>query len=167
MSTYRQFLVENGDTLKQLPCSQLTASDNRATFAAHAVSTYRQFLIENGDTLKQLPAPKIAIEYYKNDDPYLFNMDSALVRGASNEAPRAPPCDTLYDVFVNILEDEWVRALLVQACPFARAAVRHALRRLCEHSGRRVGACPARAGLRHAVCLRLLHAGSWVCSLLR
>ena len=77
--------------------------------AAHAVSTYRQFIIENGQQLKKLPAPKIAQEYYLSGDPYLFNMDSALVRGPGNAEPRTPPCGNLYDVFVNILEDEWVR----------------------------------------------------------
>jgi ubiquinol oxidase len=76
--------------------------------AAHAVSTYRQFIIENAEKLKRLPAPKIARQYYLNTDPYLFNMDSALARGPISEPPRVVPCETLYDVFVNILEDEWV-----------------------------------------------------------
>jgi hypothetical protein len=75
------------------------------------VSTYRQFIIENSEKLKQLPAPKIAQSYYLSQDPYLFNMDSALARGPANAEPRVPACDSLYDVFVNILEDEWVRGL--------------------------------------------------------
>ena len=77
--------------------------------AAHAVSTYRQFIIENEEKLKQLPAPRIAQQYYLSDDPYLYNMDSALCRGPVEAEPRHPPCDNLHDVFVNILEDEWVR----------------------------------------------------------
>jgi hypothetical protein len=77
-------------------------------YAAHAVSTYRQFIIENAAQLKRLPAPKIARQYYINEDPYLFDMDSALARGPTSASPRMPPCETLYDVFTNILEDEWV-----------------------------------------------------------
>ena len=73
------------------------------------MSTYRQFIIENGALLKRVPAPDIARTYYGSHDPYLFNMDSALARGPTSSAPRAPMCDSLYDVFVNILEDEWVR----------------------------------------------------------
>lgn len=74
------------------------------------MSTYRQFIVENGDKLRRLPAPLVAQKYYLSDDPYMFNMDSALVRGPGSVPPRTPPCETLYDVFVNILEDEWVRA---------------------------------------------------------
>lgn len=65
--------------------------------------------MENATKLKTLPAPKIAREYYISDDPYLYKMDSALCRGAISEEARQPPCENLYDVFVNILEDEWVR----------------------------------------------------------
>lgn len=82
----------------------------------HAVSTYRQFILENGDKLKTMPAPLIAQKYYRSDDPYMYNMDSALVRGPTREAPRQPPCDNLYDVFVNILEDEWEHVKTMVMC---------------------------------------------------
>jgi len=79
--------------------------------AAHAVSTYRQFIVENAEALRRLPAPKIARSYYQSPDPYLYHMDSGLVRGIEGAGPPPqPPCETLLDVFVNILEDEWVRA---------------------------------------------------------
>lgn len=87
----------------------LSRADIACSCVAHAVSTYRQFIIENEATLKQLPAPRIAQQYYLSDDPYLYNMDSALCRGPVESEPRRPLCDNLYDVFVNILEDEWVR----------------------------------------------------------
>lgn len=92
----------------------------RSGRAAHAVSTYRQFIIENEAMLRQLPAPRIAQQYYLSDDPYLYNMDSALCRGPVEAEPRRPPCDNLYDVFCNILEDEWVRLGLRSSAAAAR-----------------------------------------------
>ena len=46
----------------------------------HAYQTYDQFLNEEGDKLKNLPAPIVAVQYYN--------------------------VSTLYDVFVNIRNDE-------------------------------------------------------------
>jgi hypothetical protein len=97
------------ESTKEINCSRNRKLMHACMHAAHAVSTYRQFIIENEEKLKSMPAPRIAKQYYLSGDPYLYNMDSALCRGPVNEMPREPPCETLYDVFVNILEDEWVR----------------------------------------------------------
>jgi hypothetical protein len=51
----------------------------------HAVSTYRTFLVENEAKLRQIPAPKIAQEYYKHGDLYMFDADSEFVRDATGE----------------------------------------------------------------------------------
>jgi len=68
---------------------------------AHAVDTYTEFLRANEDLLKQLPPPKIAESYYLADNLYMFDE-------FQNHAPgtRRPPCDSLYDVFCNIRDDE-------------------------------------------------------------
>ncbi|TVU16495.1 hypothetical protein EJB05_40063, partial [Eragrostis curvula] len=62
----------------------------------HAYSTYDKFLKLNEEELKGLPAPETAINYYLNEDLYLF--------------------DNLYDVFVNVRDDEAEHCKTMKAC---------------------------------------------------
>eukprot|EP00242_Pyramimonas_sp_CCMP2087_P011904 CAMPEP_0198203624 /NCGR_PEP_ID=MMETSP1445-20131203/6933_1 /TAXON_ID=36898 /ORGANISM="Pyramimonas sp., Strain CCMP2087" /LENGTH=378 /DNA_ID=CAMNT_0043875089 /DNA_START=40 /DNA_END=1176 /DNA_ORIENTATION=+ len=82
----------------------------------HAVSTYRTFLVENEAKLRQIPAPKIAQEYYKHGDLYMFDADSEFVRDATGSEVRRPPVDNLYDIFTNILDDEWEHVKTMVMC---------------------------------------------------
>ncbi|PWZ39379.1 Ubiquinol oxidase 4, chloroplastic/chromoplastic [Zea mays] len=62
----------------------------------HAYSTYDKFLKLHEEELKTLPAPEAALNYYLNEDLYLF--------------------DNLYDVFVNIRDDEAEHCKTMKAC---------------------------------------------------
>mmetsp|Transcript_29028 Transcript_29028/g.53116 ORF Transcript_29028/g.53116 Transcript_29028/m.53116 type:complete len:400 (-) Transcript_29028:293-1492(-) len=79
---------------------------------SHAVDTYTTFLKENEERLKKLPAPRVATSYYKADDLYLFDDFQV----SKTPKSRRPPCDTLYDVFKNIAEDEAEHVKTMQAC---------------------------------------------------
>lgn len=90
-----------------------------------AYGTYDKFLKANGDYLKGQPAPSAAVEYYTSDDLYLFDSmhtpgGSVFGSGSSEQQhpssssvdaegaqPRRPVCETLYDTFANIRDDEW------------------------------------------------------------
>lgn len=65
-----------------------------------AYETYDNFLTANEAFLKQQPAPSSAVEYYTGNDLYLFDK----MHHESND--RRPCCDTLYDCFVAIRDDE-------------------------------------------------------------
>lgn len=67
----------------------------------HAFLTYDQFLKEKGEELKKIPAPVAAKEYYRDGDLYMFDEFQT-----GTCEPRRPKCDTLYDTFVNIRDDE-------------------------------------------------------------
>jgi len=71
----------------------------------HAYNTYDTFLKENEAKLKALPAPQVAKDYYRDGDLYMFDEFQTIVDCEDQEA-RRPVCDTLYDVFVNIRDDE-------------------------------------------------------------
>jgi len=78
---------------------------------AHAVDTYSQFIEENEELLKELPPPAVAMRYYLEPDVYFDEMQ--------HEAPkrnRRPNCDNLYDVFVNIRDDEREHVKTMHAC---------------------------------------------------
>lgn len=82
----------------------------------HACETYEKFLAEYETELKSKDAPKIAIEYYKNGNMYLFDEMHTCSDGEKSEAPmimdqdgiprRRPKMDTLYDTFMAIRDDE-------------------------------------------------------------
>ncbi|KAM0832294.1 hypothetical protein ACQ4PT_064982 [Festuca glaucescens] len=78
----------------------------------HAYSTYDKFLKLNGDQLIKLPAPEAAINYYMNEDLYLFD-EFQTSRAPSS---RRPKVDNLYDVFVNIRDDEAEHCKTMKAC---------------------------------------------------
>jgi Alternative oxidase. len=79
---------------------------------SHAVDTYSTFLKENEEKLKTLPPPMVALSYYKATNLYLF--DDFQVSKKPNT--RRPPCDTLYDVFRNINDDEAEHVKTMKAC---------------------------------------------------
>jgi ubiquinol oxidase len=68
----------------------------------HAYHTYDKYLNENEAELKTLPAPQIALNYYRDGDLYMFEE----FQNTSSREFRHPKIDNLYDVFVNIREDE-------------------------------------------------------------
>lgn len=79
---------------------------------SHAVDTYTTFLEENEERLRSLPAPRIAKSYYTSGDLYMFDEFQVSTEPGS----RRPPCDSLYDVFVNISEDEAEHVKTMVAC---------------------------------------------------
>ena len=68
----------------------------------HAFESYDQFIKEHKKTLKNLPAPKIAKEYYQNNQSHVF-YDFQTDREIGS---RRPIIRNLYDVFFNIRNDE-------------------------------------------------------------
>ena len=80
----------------------------------HAVNTYTQFYEENEKKLKRLPPPEVAVEYYVNSDKSLFDYGTLMTRG--NQPLRRPPCESLYDTFRNIADDEWEHVKTMVCC---------------------------------------------------
>ncbi|CAH8315339.1 unnamed protein product [Eruca vesicaria subsp. sativa] len=79
---------------------------------SHAFETYDKFLKSNGEELKKSPAPEIAVKYYTGSDMYLF--DEFQTSRAPNT--RRPVIENLYDVFVNIRDDEAEHCKTMRAC---------------------------------------------------
>ena len=74
----------------------------------HAYNTYNGFLNDHEAKLKSMPVPDIARKYYVDDNPFLFDLfctvkDRDETGGFST---RRPKLETLYDVFVNVRDDE-------------------------------------------------------------
>ncbi|GMH39800.1 hypothetical protein BSKO_07698 [Bryopsis sp. KO-2023] len=78
----------------------------------HAVDTYTEFVEVNEELLKELPPPKVAVQYYRGDDLYMF--DDFQTSGSTE--PRRPSCENLYDVFKNISDDEMEHVRTMKAC---------------------------------------------------
>mmetsp|Transcript_34406 Transcript_34406/g.46046 ORF Transcript_34406/g.46046 Transcript_34406/m.46046 type:complete len:331 (-) Transcript_34406:76-1068(-) len=74
----------------------------------HAYNTYNKFLTEYEDKLKGMPVPPIAKKYYVEDNPFLFDLFCTVKDKdeQGNFSQRRPQLETLYDVFVNIRDDE-------------------------------------------------------------
>ena len=78
----------------------------------HAFETYDHFLKENEAHLKKLKAPEVAKEYYLGLDTYMldsmqttqYECDEGQIQINTRKMPIK--CDTLYDVFVAIRDDE-------------------------------------------------------------
>jgi ubiquinol oxidase len=68
----------------------------------HAYHTYDDYLNIHEEELKTQPAPQIAINYYRDGDLYMFEE----TQRTSDHHFRHPKVDNLYDVFVNIRDDE-------------------------------------------------------------
>ncbi|KAF8769207.1 hypothetical protein HU200_006710 [Digitaria exilis] len=108
----------------------------------HAYSTYDKFLKLHEEELKRLPAPEAALNYYLNEDLYLFDefqtarvpcsrrpiigesatLDIELTllflghRSLSAHCFPYSIADNLYDVFVNIRDDEAEHCKTMKAC---------------------------------------------------
>lgn len=74
----------------------------------HAYETYDKFLTEHADMLKTKPVPDIAYKYYVEDNPFLFDLFCTVKDKDEdgNFSARRPKLETLYDVFVNVRDDE-------------------------------------------------------------
>jgi ubiquinol oxidase len=74
----------------------------------HAFHTYDDFLKENEEALKAAPPPAIAVHYYTQGDLFLFDefQTGSVGAGSVGDVPRRPKIENLYDVFVNVRNDE-------------------------------------------------------------
>ncbi|KAG7963059.1 hypothetical protein I3843_09G098600 [Carya illinoinensis] len=78
----------------------------------HAFETYDKFIKAQGDELKKSPAPEVAVKYYTGGDLYLF--DEFQTSRVPNT--RRPKIENLYDVFLNIRDDEAEHCKTMKAC---------------------------------------------------
>jgi ubiquinol oxidase len=78
----------------------------------HAADTYAEFAETNKELLQSLPPPLVALEYYRAGDLYYFDQ---LVTAADVE-PRRPACNNMYDVFINIRDDETEHVRTMKSC---------------------------------------------------
>ena len=67
----------------------------------HAYETYDAFLAERADELRARPVPDVARRYYEAEDAALWSLVCA--EGCAALRPRL---ESLYDVFVNVRDDE-------------------------------------------------------------
>merc|ERR1712146_289054 len=72
----------------------------------HAYNTYNTYLTKNEAVLKTMPVPAIAKRYYEDDNPYLFYKFCTVKDGSGDYSERRPKLESLYDVFVNVRDDE-------------------------------------------------------------
>lgn len=77
----------------------------------HAFDTYDKFLQAHEAELKAQPAPQVAKQYYETGDLYMFDE----FHTTSPSERRRPHIETLYDVFVNIRNDEREHFLTMEA----------------------------------------------------
>jgi ubiquinol oxidase len=79
---------------------------------AHAVDTYAEFAESNKKLLQSLEAPSVAKEYYENIDLYIFDeFQTEIPKGS-----RRPEVNSLYDVFINIIDDEAAHVSTMRVC---------------------------------------------------
>lgn len=74
----------------------------------HAFDTYSKFTATYEERLKNLPVPEVARRYYEVDNPFLFDL-FCTVKNKDEEgtySQRRPELSSLYDVFINIRDDE-------------------------------------------------------------
>ena len=79
----------------------------------HASDTYSEFAEQNEELLKTIPPPLVALNYYKAGDLYLFDQ---MHTGFGAREPRRPSCSNLYEVFINIRDDENEHVKTMGAC---------------------------------------------------
>ena len=79
---------------------------------AHAVDTYAEFTESNKELLQTLEAPYVAKEYYENIDLYIFDE----FQTDKPKGSRRPEINSLYDVFLNIMDDEAAHVSTMNAC---------------------------------------------------
>ncbi|KAK1422564.1 hypothetical protein QVD17_17847 [Tagetes erecta] len=78
----------------------------------HAFETYDKFIKDKGDELKKLPPSKVALKYYTEEDLYLFDE----FQTARPPNTRRPVIENMYDVFMNIRDDEAEHCKTMKAC---------------------------------------------------
>ncbi|MEH1962127.1 MAG: alternative oxidase [Nostoc sp.] len=83
----------------------------------HAYHTYDDYLKAHETELKAQTAPKVAINYYRDGDLYMFEE----TQFTSDHKFRRPKVDNLYDVFVNIRDDECEHVKTMQALQLPEA----------------------------------------------
>ncbi|KAK8965484.1 hypothetical protein KSP40_PGU010583 [Platanthera guangdongensis] len=64
------------------------------------------------EELKKLPAVQVAIDYYMNEDMYLFDE----FQTSRTPNSRRPKIENLYDVFLNVRDDEGEHCKTMKAC---------------------------------------------------
>lgn len=69
---------------------------------------------ENKELLQRLPPPEVAAEYYRGTDLYMFAAFQ--VSSKEQDLRQYPECNNLYDVFVNIKDDENEHTKTMVAC---------------------------------------------------
>ena len=74
----------------------------------HAYNTYDKFLSTNEDTLRKMPVPAIARKYYEEENPFMFDLFCTVkeAKGEPSSLASRPKLESLYDVFVNVRNDE-------------------------------------------------------------
>ncbi|EPS61569.1 alternative oxidase [Genlisea aurea] len=77
----------------------------------HAFETYDKFVKTEKEKLERLPAPAVAVKYY-TEDLYLF--DEFQTSRPPNS--RRPKIENLYDVFLNVRDDEAEHCKTMRAC---------------------------------------------------
>jgi ubiquinol oxidase len=82
----------------------------------HAYHTYDGYLKLNEAELKTQPAPQVAINYYRDGDLYMFDETQT-----TDPEFRRPKVDNLYDVFVNIRDDECEHVKTMEALQLPEA----------------------------------------------
>jgi len=93
-------------------CSPKLAYNFSELLEAHAVDTYGEFVSSNEELLKSLEPPLVAAQYYRSPDLYMFDEFQTDI----SSGKRNPKCDNLYDVFVNIRDDEAEHVKTMNAC---------------------------------------------------
>lgn len=78
----------------------------------HAYHTYDTYLTTHEAALKAEPAPQIAINYYRDGDLYMFEE----MQTTTQSNFRCPKVENLYDVFMNIRDDEREHVKTMIAC---------------------------------------------------
>jgi ubiquinol oxidase len=78
----------------------------------HAYHTYNTYLTTHEAALKAEPAPEVAINYYRDGDLYMFEEMQTTARSEF----RRPNVESLYDVFINIRDDEYEHVKTMIAC---------------------------------------------------
>lgn len=88
----------------------------------HAYHTYDNYLRTHEAELKTQSAPQVAIDYYRDGDLYMFEE----FQTTPDHEFRRPKVDNLYDVFVNIRDDECehVKTMTALQIPEARLILR-------------------------------------------
>ncbi|CAH9059074.1 unnamed protein product [Cuscuta europaea] len=115
---FDRFLAQNVAVLYYLMTVFMYALSPRMAYhfsecvERHAYETYDKFVKVHGDELRKLAAPKVAVRYYTEGDLYLF--DEFQTSRLPNT--RRPKIENLYDVFVNVREDEAEHCKTMKAC---------------------------------------------------